>query len=175
MLERRSALAAARPYRSAHAEDRGSAGLHAACNSRAMKPRSPRPRGALPQRVGVAVSQKGRTLFRIGPAQFWAVGPEGDDLARKLEGKCAVVPLSSSRTRILLEGDPARDVLAKGIAIDWHESVFSPGQFALTGLHHMPLVVHCVGAHSFHLYAMRTFAMSVYEWFTDAAQEFANA
>jgi sarcosine oxidase subunit gamma len=173
MLERRSALATAHPYRSQSLkieEARGFSLLQLAGGEASIAKAT----GALPEKVGVATSHKGRTIFRIGPAQFWAVGPESDDLSRKLEGKCAVTPLTSSRTRILLDGQPARDVLAKGIAIDWHESVFTPRSFALTGVHHMPLVVHCIGDNSFHLYAMRTFAMSVYQWLTDAAQEFAD-
>jgi sarcosine oxidase subunit gamma len=174
MLERRSALAKAHAYRSPVLKIKDAPDftlLQLAGDEAAIVKIT----GALPLEVGAAVSQKGRTLFRIGPSHFWAIGTDGDGLARKLDGKCAVVPLSSSRTRILLEGSPARDVLAKGIAIDWHESAFTPGRFALTGLHHMPLVVHCLGAHSFHLYAMRTFAMSIYEWLTDAALEFADA
>ncbi len=173
MLERRSALASVHPYGSniLKIEEAPGFSLLQLAGSETMIAKST---GTLPERVGVAASQKGRTVFRIGPAQFWAIGPEGDDLARKLEGKCAVTSLTSSRTRILLEGPPARNVLAKGIAIDWHESVFTPGCLALTGVHHMPLVVHCTGANSFHLYAMRTFAASVYEWLTDAALEFAN-
>lgn len=174
MLERRSALVTAHPYRSPVLKIEEAPGfslLQLAGSETALAKSA----GTLPDRVGVAAFHKGRTIFRIGPAQFWAVGPEGDDLARKLEGKCAVTSLTSSRTRILLDGPPARDVLAKGIAIDWHESVFKPGCFALTGVHHMPLAFHCTGASSFHLYAMRTFAMSIYELLTDAALEFAHA
>lgn len=174
MLERRSALATAHPYRSPVLKIEEAPGfslLQLAGNETAIAKSA----GPLPERLGIAALHKGRTIFRIGPAQFWAIGPEGDDLSRKLEGKCAVTPLASSCTRILLEGMPARDVLAKGIAIDWHESLFAPGSFALTGVHHMPLVVHCTGANSFHLYAMRTFAMNVYEWLSDAALEFADA
>lgn len=174
MLERRSALATAHPYRSnlLKIEEAADFTLLQLAGSEAAIARTV---GALPERVGVAVAQKGRTIFRIGSAYFWIIGPQGDDLAQKLEGKCAVTPLTSSRTRILIEGSPARDVLAKGIAIDWHESAFTSGVFALTGVHHMPLAVHCTGGNSFHLYTMRTFAMSIYEWLTDAALEFADA
>lgn len=174
MLERRSPLANAHRYESRVLKIEEAPGftlLQFAGQEAAIA----KVTGALPQRVGVATIHKATSFFRIGPNQFWAVGPEGDGLASKLESKCAVTPLSSSRCRILLEGDPARHVLAKGIAIDWHESAFEPGQFALTGLHHMPLMVHCIAPHGFHLYAMRTFAMSVYQWLTDAALEFADA
>jgi len=172
MLERRSPLATAHPFRSPVLKIEEAPGFSltqlagdAASMAKAV--------GPLPEKVGVATVEVGRTLFRIGPNQFWVVGPEGDDLTRKLVSTCKIVPLNSSRCRILLEGAPARDVLAKGIAIDFHPQVFAPGAFAMTGVHHMPVLVHCIGEHSFHLYAMRTFALSVYEWLCDAALEYA--
>jgi methylglutamate dehydrogenase subunit D len=177
MLERVSALASAHPYKSCVltiAEDRGFTLTQAAGLSAEFEKKLAGLAGELPAKVGKAVESGGCTLMRIGPAQFWIVGSDGDDLAPRLARLCAATPLSHSRTRILLEGVPARAVLAKGIPLDFHDSAFTPGSFALTGLHHMPLVVHCAGPDRFHLYAMRTFALSVWEWLTDAALEFAD-
>ena len=84
-------------------------------------------------------------LMRIGPAQFWIIAPEADDLAAKLGSTCAVTPLGNSRIRIRLEGAPARDVLAKLMPVDFHPAVFTPGIFAMTGIHHTPVTVHCLG------------------------------
>jgi methylglutamate dehydrogenase subunit D len=173
MLERRSALATALAYRSdvlSIAESSSFSLVQAAGDESAIAAIA----GPLPSVVGRAVAHEGRELLRIGPRQFWIVGTAGDDIAARLEGACAVVPLSASRTRIVIEGAPARDVLMKGIAIDFHPQVFVPGSFALTGVHHMPLMVHCTGENRFALYAMRSFAMSVWDWLTDAALEFAN-
>jgi sarcosine oxidase subunit gamma len=128
--------------------------------------------GALPQENDQAVESNGRTIFRTGPQAFWFVGPDKDDLAAKLSGGAIVTPLSSSRTRISIEGRAARDVLRKGIPIDLHESVFTPGKFAMTGVHHTPALLHCVGEQRFELYAMRTFALNIWEWLKDAALEF---
>jgi sarcosine oxidase subunit gamma len=128
--------------------------------------------GALPTTNDQAVESNGRTVFKTGPQSFWFVGPENDDLAVRLTGKAIVTPLSSSRTRISIEGRAARDVLRKGIPIDLHESVFTPGKFAMTGLHHTPVLLHCTAEQRFELYAMRTFAMNVWEWLEDAALEF---
>jgi sarcosine oxidase subunit gamma len=128
--------------------------------------------GALPETNDQAIENSGRTIFRTGPQSFWFVGPEKDDLAVRLAGKAIVTPLSSSRTRISIEGRAARDVLRKGIPIDLHESVVTPGRFAMTGLHHTPVLLHCTAEQRFELYAMRTFAMNVWEWLEDAALEF---
>jgi sarcosine oxidase subunit gamma len=177
MLERVSALASAHPYRSkllTIAEDRGFTLTQAAGLTVDFEKKLASLVGDLPPEAGKAVDRNGRTLMRVGPKQFWIVAPERDDLAPQLAKFCAVTPLSHSRSRILLEGTPARAVLAKGIPLDFHPSVFTPGTLALTGVHHMPLAVHCVGPESFHLYAMRTFALCVWEWLTDAALEFAD-
>jgi sarcosine oxidase subunit gamma len=128
--------------------------------------------GALPQSNKRAIESNGRTVFRTGPVTFWFVGPENDDLAARAAGKMIVTPLSHSRTRISIEGRAARDVLRKGIPIDLHEDVFQPGSFAQTGLHHTPVLLHCTAEQHFELYAMRTFAMNVWEWLEDAALEF---
>jgi heterotetrameric sarcosine oxidase gamma subunit len=128
--------------------------------------------GTLPGANDQAIESNGRTIFRTGPQSFWFVGPENDDLAAKLTGKAIVTPLSSSRSRISIEGRAARDVLRKGIPIDLHESVFKPGKFAMTGLHHTPILLHCTAEQRFELYAMRTFALNVWEWLEDAALEF---
>jgi heterotetrameric sarcosine oxidase gamma subunit len=117
-----------------------------------------------------------RTIFRTGPEQFWIVGP-ADGLENRLSEAItpdigAVTPLSHSRTRIFIEGDCAADVLKKGVAIDFHPRVFKAGQAVLTGLHHTPVLLHRLREDRFEIYAMRTFALSVWEWLTDAALEF---
>jgi len=177
MLDRRSALATVAPYRSDAlqlGEARGFSLLQAAVFSRADEKEISNITGKLPAKVGAALEAGGRTLMRLGARQFWCIGAEDDDLADKLMNVCAVTPLSHSRTRIFLEGAPSRDVLAKGMALDFHEAAFKPGEFAMTGLHHTPLLVHCVSRHRFELYALRTFAVSVWDWLTDAALEFAD-
>lgn len=173
MLERNSALATAHPYASSvlrieeapdfsltqvSGDEKELAGLL----------------GPLPPSVGSAADNKGRAILRIGPRQFWVIAAADDDVARTLRGAVKVVPLSSSRTRILLEGAAARAVLAKGMAIDFHPSVFAVGHFVQTGVHHTPVTVHCIAEDAFHIYAMRSFAMSVWHWITDAALEFTN-
>ena len=175
MLERRSALAEAKPYRSSildMGEARGFTLTQVAGLDAEFEEKLKAILGGLPAGVGRAVEVNGRQIMRIGPAQFWIIGPETDDPRGRLEAVCAVAPLSHSRTRIFLEGTPARNVLAKGIPLDFHGSAFTPGMFAMTGLHHTPVLVHCVSETRFELYAMRTFALNVWEWLTDAALEF---
>lgn len=125
--------------------------------------------GNLPESVGQAIEREGRTLMKVGRSQYWIISGEQDDLGKKLAGAAILVPLSHSRTRLRLEGIQARAVLARSAAVDFHASAFAPGQFALTGIHHTPVLIHCIAAEAFHVYAMRTFALSLWEWLADAA------
>lgn len=177
MLERRSALASARPYKSSVLQIgkvRGFTLTQVAGLDAEFEKNLASVVGELPPKVGIVTESAGRSVMRIGPSEFWIIGPETDDLAAILYGKCTVTPLSNSRTRIFIKGSPARDVLAKGMPLDFHSAVFTSGMFAMTGLHHTPVTVHCVAENRFELYVMRTFALNLWEWLNDAALEFAE-
>lgn len=179
MLERRSALAAVRPYSSPvlSIHERGGFTLtQVAGHDGAVAEQLAALVGDVPASVGTAITRDGRTIMRTGPAQFWIIAegsPAADDVAQHLQGTCAVTPLSHGRVRIAVEGEPARDVLSKLMPIDFHPSAFGLAAFAMTGIHHTPVTVHCVADNAFHLYVMRTFAQDLWEVITDAALEFA--
>jgi methylglutamate dehydrogenase subunit D len=175
MLERRSPLAGLKPISSTAislGEVRGFTLTQAAVFSRDAEAAVAAVTGSLPTTAMTAQESNGRIIFRNAPFQFWLVGPEGDDVGRRLAGICIVTPLSHSRTRIFVEGPAAREIMRKGMPLDFDETVFIPGMFAMTGLHHTPVLVHCVAANRFEIYAMRTFAASIWEWLSDAALEF---
>lgn len=177
MLERRSALASAKAYKSAVltiAERPGFTLTQVAGLSPDFETKLAAVVGPLPATVARAQANDARTLFRIGPYHFWIVGPETDDAGSRLQGHCAVTPLTSSRVRIGIAGAPAREVLAMLIPVDLHVSVFTPGTVALTGIHHTPVTVHCTGENAFDVYVMRTFARDVWDAITDAALRFAD-
>ena len=143
--------------------------------------------GKIPARVGVVQD----SLLRISPNQVFAIhsldrhSREGGNptpltkpkLDSRLRGNDDVVGvyithLSSSRTRIVVDGENARAVLAKLSAIDFHPKQFKADTFVQTGIHHTPVLIHCLEGNAFQIYAMRTFALSVWEAVTDAALEF---
>jgi methylglutamate dehydrogenase subunit D len=131
----------------------------------------------LPQQVGLAVKADGRFVLKTGTEQFWILGPETGDLSKRLRAAVtpeigAITPLSHSRTRIFIQGSNAREVLARGIPVDFRPEVFGIGRFAMTGVHHTPVLVHRIAADRYDIYAMRTFALSVWEWLADAALPF---
>jgi sarcosine oxidase subunit gamma len=174
MLERRSALATAKPVSSARiamGEARGFALTQVAALNDAALSAIAAVLGELPMHPQVG-DAGGRRIFHTAPGQYWVVGPEGDDIGPRLAGAGIVTPLSHSRTRIFIEGPAAQDVLTKVLEIDLHESVLKPGTFAMAGLHHTPILLHRVSATRFEIYAMRTFALNVWECLADAALEF---
>jgi|GEM_PF-512586 len=123
-------------------------------------------------------SSLGLTVFRTGPEQLWIVGL-GERLAIEAgiraaigHGAGVVTSLSHSRTRMFIEGARARDVLAKEIAVDLDPGVFAVDQFALTGFDHTPVLLHRTGAERYEIYAMRTFALTVWDRLADGALEF---
>jgi sarcosine oxidase subunit gamma len=133
--------------------------------------------GVVPVRVATPIETHRGLLIRTGPLSYWLVGPGGREAARAArmalpETATSVIDLSSSRTRLAIAGPRAADVLLKGIPIDLASDAFAIGHVALTGVHHTPILLHRPTGDRFEVYAMRTFALTVFEWLTDAALEF---
>ena len=131
----------------------------------------------LPTRVGEAAAVSSRRFLKVGLEQFWIISRDNEDLARALGSVIpatigSVTLLSHSRTCIWIDGPCSREVLATGIALDLHPDVFRRYCFALTGLHHTPLMILRSGESRYELYALRTFALWTWEWLTDAALPF---
>lgn len=133
--------------------------------------------GAVPETITAPAETPRGLLIRTGPLSFWLVSTPGSDhvsTARAaIPGAIAsIIDLSSSRTRLSLAGAAAADVLLKGIPIDLAPDRFPAGSVAVTGVHHTPILLHRTALDRFEIYAMRTFALTVLEWLTDAAMEF---
>jgi heterotetrameric sarcosine oxidase gamma subunit len=121
--------------------------------------------GKLPAKIGAVVELASNSILRIGPKQFWVLGNEP-----AANVGVFITPLSSSRTRIAMQGPLARQVLAACALIDFDISTFKPGQFVLTGIHHTPVMIQCIEDEVFHIFALRTFALNVWEWLCDVAE-----
>lgn len=132
----------------------------------------------VPGRIGEAVRSSDLVVMRTGPEQLWIVAPDRlAALEPALRADVApaigvVTNLSHSRTRMFIEGPRARDVLAKEIAVDLDPAVFGLNRFALTGFDHTPVLLHRASAGRYEIYAMRTFALNVWDRLADMALEF---
>jgi methylglutamate dehydrogenase subunit D len=167
MLDRRSPLETATPFKSATLriiEVQDIAITQIAGAEKNVK----KVLGRVPSKVGVAMVLGKQTVFKVSPTQYWLLGGEVSPA-----GGCYFTPLSSGRTVIAVEGEPARDLLAKCVPLDFHSSEFKPGHFAMTGIHHTPVLINCVAENRFELYVLRTFALNIWEWLCDAGLEYA--
>jgi len=124
----------------------------------------------LPAEIGEVVRANGRMLLKTGAEQYWIITPEADDIRLDLPAQIgAITSLSHSRTCMYIEGPQAAVVLAKGVPLDLHPDVFRVDHFALTGIHHTPVLIHRSAPNRYEIYALRTYALTVWEWLTDAA------
>lgn len=133
--------------------------------------------GTVPVRIDTPAETPRGLLMRTGPLSLWLLGPACPDIASAARGALpesatAIIDLSSSRTRLAISGPAAADMLLKGIAIDLAPERFAAGQIALTGVHHTPILLRRLATNRFEIFAMRTFALTVFEWLADAALEF---
>jgi sarcosine oxidase subunit gamma len=83
----------------------------------------------------------------------------------------AVTDLGHARIAIRISGQKAAWVLAKGLALDLDPAVFPPLKVALSAIHEVGVVVRRLSADSFDLYVYRGFALSFWDWLTEAAAE----
>ena len=118
-----------------------------------------------------------RCVLWLAPTRWLVVstGDEPKDLESVLSAATtgAVTDVSSGRTVIRVMGRDARQLLAKGCPLDFHTSRFKPGDCAQSILGAINVLLHATddGA-AIDLYCARGFALSMWEWLTDAAAEF---
>jgi sarcosine oxidase subunit gamma len=127
-------------------------------------------------RLGFAVAGPGGTVAALAPGRY-LVAAGVADLATRLSGaitadQAAVTDLTHGRTILSLAGEAAPAILAKGLAIDLHPSVFPPGRVAQSMIHHIDVTVHRLELHRFELTVLRGFAEDFVEWLMDAGMEF---
>ena len=113
----------------------------------------------------------------IGPHKWWIIETEhrrrAESMASRLGNDAAVTTQGHGRCCIRLSGPNARDLLAKGCTLDFHPSRFSAGHCAQTSLGHVNTLINCINDEPvFDLFVLRSYAVSFWEWTTDAAREF---
>lgn len=125
--------------------------------------------------MGQCASARGLMVVGVQPDAWLAVQPGGANLAGRLEdkaGKLAMVTSQShGRTLMRIAGPRARDVLAKGTAVDLHPAAFKPGMAAATQIGHVGVTIVCTGADSFDLITLSTFAAGFWEGLCELSLE----
>lgn len=135
--------------------------------------------------AGRSGSAAGTTICWLGPDEWLLIGPV-DEAALEVAvrpGGGAVVDVSGQRTVIELSGPYAREVLAKGCALDLHPRVVSAGFAVPTLLAHVPVIIDVrengdptlglAAELSAAIIVRTTFARHLADWLLDAALEYA--
>jgi sarcosine oxidase subunit gamma len=117
------------------------------------------------------------SILRVGPTRLWFVCDASGDRLRDFLGTFAaqdavVTEIGHSRTVLRLSGPGARTVLNRGLPIDLDDSAFPESVFAQSIIHHIPALVHRLPSDDdtvFDIYVPREYAVSFWEWLTEAA------
>ena len=112
--------------------------------------------GKLPKKAGLAVDG----VLKTGLRQYWLFGKR----AEVPWEMGAVTDLGHSRIRITLDAPDAWQRLMGAVPVDLDPTIFKPGAFALTGIHHTPVLLWRTGETRYEIFALRTFAQSVADW-----------
>lgn len=128
------------------------------------------------------VAGQGVAFLWSGPDRWLAMTEDrsSEDLAQLLAGifsrLASVAEQGDGRAVIRISGPRARDVLAKGFAIDVHPRAFQPGDTAVTGAAHIEVQIWQLDdAPTYEITLFRGFAGSFWHWLTQAAAEYGYA
>jgi len=117
-------------------------------------------------------------ILWLGPDEWLVVGDESAGIAGELSSvvtgrHAAVSDVSESRTILNISGSRARDVMAKGCALDLHPRIFEMGQCAQTMLAQAHIILHQTSdAPEYEVYVHRSFAEYLWAWLEDASAEY---
>ena len=120
-----------------------------------------------------------RTLIWLAPDEFLVLCEAGEEAGLHSQlmldlGKvhAAVTNVTDALCALSLRGQALRKVLAKGCALDLHQSVFTAGMCAQTLLASASITLLCEGDSSFRIICRTSFLDYVMAWLKDAACEY---
>jgi heterotetrameric sarcosine oxidase gamma subunit len=117
--------------------------------------------------------------MRIALDQYLVLGRDDSRLEEQLRSAIptdagCVTSLDGARTCLLVEGQAARALLGRLVAIDLDPTVFPVNGFAQTGIHHVGGLLLRISEDRYEFFALRTFAASAWEVLLDAARPFSH-
>jgi len=125
--------------------------------------------------IGASAAASGCFLLGIGPGRWLLIASDGapDEFpGANLEAAFEVaVETGDAWTQFAISGSAARDLLAKGCALDLHPGAFPEGGCAVTRFAQLRCVLHHAGV-GYRLLVGRSHAASLAEWLVEAAAEF---
>lgn len=113
----------------------------------------------------------------LGPDEWLLICATGSEAAviealrAALSGRhAAIVDVSDARCAFRLAGVAARDILARGCALDLHPREFALGDVAQTRLAMAEVIIHRSAGDAFDIYVARSFADYLWRWLADAIE-----
>jgi len=132
--------------------------------------------GTPPETFGIASVADTVTVLWAGAERLWFTADDYDLMSRfdgcVSDEEAMLLELTDSRTILRIKGNMARQVLAKGVAVDLHTSVFPVQAIAHTMVEHAGVLVHRAGPETFELYVPRSYAANLWHWLTVSSAEF---
>lgn len=126
-------------------------------------------------RPGTTARGEGGIIMTLAPGRFLIESGSAGLEARIAEAipteAAAVTDLTHGRSCLTIEGPAATWILAKSMALDFGSAAFPVGRVALSAIHEMGVTLRRDSEQAFTLYVFRSFALSSFEWLTDAALE----
>ena len=134
----------------------------------------------LPVKANTVASNGDRQILWLGPNEWWVTAKDGEAeslleaLRNAFGGQHATAcDVSESRAIIAVKGLKARDLLARGISLDLHPKVFTPGQCAQTGLSRCNVLLHLADdSPRFEIYVLKSFSDYLWRWLEQVAVDF---
>jgi len=115
-------------------------------------------------------------LIWAGPNRWLALSSDfmiASTLSTAVGGHAAISDRSGSLAMLAISGKKARDMFAKGLAVDLHPRKFKPGDAALSSIAHVDVHLWQTNeAPSYKLVVPRSMAASFWEWLIHAGSEF---
>ena len=106
-------------------------------------------------------TQNNKQIFRIAPDRVLIAANSAFDLPNA--STLAILDLSHARTRIVIDGPAAEQIMARLAAIDFRKSSLANGSFVQTGIHHIGVLIHRTAAARFEILVPVTWARSIWD------------
>tara|TARA_B100000963_G_scaffold333369_1_gene325645 strand:- start:67 stop:681 length:615 start_codon:yes stop_codon:yes gene_type:complete len=120
-----------------------------------------------------------RHVVWLGPDEFMIICEAGKDeeLASAINASfgshhAAVTDITDALAAFKLKGAAVRQVLAKGCALDLHQSSFASGDAAQTLLSQAAVTIMALADDEFFIICRTSFAPYLHDWLLDAALEY---
>ncbi|MBT5255838.1 MAG: sarcosine oxidase subunit gamma [Alphaproteobacteria bacterium] len=134
---------------------------------------------ALPDTPNMVIKSGQRRVIWLGPDEYLVLVKAGeeDSLSSVISGALAsqhhaATIVTDALACLQLDGPAARDLLAKGCALDLHDTKFTPRMCAQTLLASASITLLCEADTSFRIICRTSFLDYVIAWLKDAACEY---